>query len=141
MWFLSRYAGRFCIRCLISFIFGFLGSLYPKVKWVLISKFFQNLEFLPRFACRPIFSGFLGMSWVVDLEYPFGYQPNLIFIFMLSWDACCIHPCVLIQSLCYDLLSEDLRVSTFRGIFGSYDHWGWVGNLHAYGHSSLDEHG
>ena len=72
--FLSRYAGYFCIRCLIPFIFGFLGFLNPKAKWVLILEFSQNLGFLPHFACCPIFSGFLGTLWFVNLGDPFGYQ-------------------------------------------------------------------
>ena len=70
---LSHYVGCFCIRCPISFIFGFLGFLNPKAKWVLILEFFQNLGFLPRFVCHPIFSGFLGTMWFVDLDDPFGY--------------------------------------------------------------------
>ena len=85
---MRRYAGRFCIRCPILFIFGFLGFLGPKVKWVLILKVFQNLGFLPRFACRPVFSGFLDTMWVVDLDDPFGYQSDHFCVFMLHWDAC-----------------------------------------------------
>ena len=56
--------------------FWILRFLNPKAKWVLISKFFQNLGFLPRFACRTIFSGFLGTMWVMDLDDPFGYQSD-----------------------------------------------------------------
>ena len=59
---------------MISFIFGFLGFLGPKVKWVLISKVFQNLGFLPRFACHHVLLSFLGTMWVMDLDDPFGYQ-------------------------------------------------------------------
>ena len=81
---MRRYAGRFCIQCLISFIFGFLGFLNPKAKWVLILEIFQNLGFLPRFACRPIVLGFLGTMWFVDLDHLFRYKSDHFCIF------CCI---------------------------------------------------
>ena len=71
--------------------FGFLGFLNQKAKWVLISEFFQNLGFSPRFACRPVFSGFLGTMWVMDLDDPFGYQSDHFCMFMLHWDACRSH--------------------------------------------------
>ena len=36
-----HYTGHFFIWCLNSFIFGFLGFVCPKTKWVLILEFFQ----------------------------------------------------------------------------------------------------
>ena len=71
----------FCIRCPIPFNFGFLRFLNPKAKWVLILDFFQNLGFLPHFACHPIFLGFLGTLWFMDLGDLFGYQLDHFCIF------------------------------------------------------------
>ena len=112
---MDRYAGRFRIRCPILIIFGFLGFLNQKAKWVLISEFFQNLGFLPRFACRSVFSGFLGTWWFVNLGDPFGYQSDHFYFF------CCIGMRVEIvlpslfrlsdfMFMCSSSLGVDLRV-------------------------------
>ena len=42
---------------------------------------FPKFEVLPRFAYHPIFSGFLGTLWFVDLGDPFGYQLDHFCIF------------------------------------------------------------
>ena len=110
--FLGHYAGRFCILCPISFIFVFLGFLNPKAKWVLISEFFQNLSFSPRFACRSVFSSLLGTWWFVNLGDPFGYQSNYFCFFCCigmrvasvlpsSFSVEWLYVFVFIQSLCW----------------------------------------
>ena len=155
----------FCIRCSISFIFGFLGFFYPKAKWVLILNFFQICGFY-LILCATLFSRiFLPQSGSWNLMIHLDIRQTT-FASLLHWDACCIRPldsifgwgtcCFVFSSSPFVMifvmvvhhtwvhartLSDDLRVSIFRGTFESYDHWGWVGNLHAYGHSSLDEHG
>ena len=104
---MGRYAGHFCIRCPILFIFGFLGFLNQKAKWVLISEFFQNLGFSPRFACRSIFSGFLGTWWFVNLGDPFGYQS----------DYFCFFGCIGMRVA--SVLPSSFRLSDFMFMYSS----------------------
>ena len=145
-------------------IFGWF--LQPKAKWVLISNFFQNLGFLPHFACYLIFSSFLGTMWVVDLDDLLGYLLNncctlccigihvasiLLSLFWFSdFMFLCSHP-ILVLDL-YDSGAPHTSMWTYicwvtcgaqssMVLLEVMIIGGWVGNLHAYGHSSLDEHG
>ena len=68
--------------------FMIFGVFEPKGQMGFYFESFQNLGFLPHFACHPIFSYFLGTMWVMDLDDLFGYQSNHYCTFMLHWDAC-----------------------------------------------------
>ena len=66
-------------------------SIYFWIFWIFVPKGQMGFNFesfpkfgvLPHFACRPIFSGFLGTMWVMDLDDPFGYQSDHFCMFML----------------------------------------------------------
>ena len=140
------------------FYFCIFKVFAPKGQMDFNFEFFQNLGFLPCFACRPIFSSFLGTMWFVDLDDLFGYQSDHFCIF------CCIGMHVAsvlsilflveglvtlcsLQVFLFDLCDGGaphmstcvyivrwLESLNLLWYFQSSDHWGWVGKLHAYRH-------
>ena len=84
--------------------------------------------------CMVLF--FFGDSWRIHLlelflvEWYFSLCSLFNLVLWSFWRWCSIH-----EYMCVHF-SGDLRVLIFCGTSRSYDHWGWVGNMHAHGHLS-----